>query len=180
MHRLPHEEENSLCYEICGSAMPELITKAIQDPDSLTYTEANLVIAGVPRTRKREIPHQSIQLNPNDRDLRHKALNAAQTEDEVAAHKTCLAKQSAESKACDAALESLAPGDAYLVKRAVNPPRPVPWQDCIMSLSGSAKTVASCGFTILYPKLKMPIVQLLKSGWKDTYLTHRIKLGSST
>jgi hypothetical protein len=95
-----------------------------------------------------------MRLNPNDKDLCHKALNAAQTEDEVAAYKTCLAKQSAESKACDAALESLAPGDAYLVKRAVNPPRPVPWQDHIMSLSGSAKTLAPCGFTILYPKVK--------------------------
>ena len=37
LQRLPREEEDALCYDICGSTMSELVTKAIQDPDSLVY-----------------------------------------------------------------------------------------------------------------------------------------------
>ncbi|KAJ4135109.1 hypothetical protein NW768_004726 [Fusarium equiseti] len=154
LQRLPREEEDSLCYDICGSTMSELVTKALQDPASLTYTEADLVITGVPRNRDSNMLQQSRRLRGTDKGLYYKALNAAKTEDEVAALKSCQTKQFEEQDACDASREALDSYDTHLVKKALNQNRPVRWQEHIMSLSGSTKTRAPCGFVVLYPKDK--------------------------
>ncbi|CAG7559984.1 unnamed protein product [Fusarium equiseti] len=152
LQRPPQEEEDSLCYDICGSTMSELVTKARRDPASLTYTEADLVIAGVPRNRDSDMLQQSRRLRGAEKDLYYKALNAAKTEDEVAALKFCQAKQFEKQDACDASREALDSSDTHLVKKALNQNRPVQWQEHIMSLSGSTKTRAPCGFVVFYPK----------------------------
>ena len=125
LQRPPQEEEDSLYYDICGSTISEIETKALQNPASLTYTEADLVIAGVPRNRDSDMLQRSRRLRGADKDVYYKPLNAAKTEDEVTALKYCQAKQFEEQDACDAAREALDSYDARLVKKALNQNRPV-------------------------------------------------------
>ncbi|RFN46289.1 hypothetical protein FIE12Z_9443 [Fusarium flagelliforme] len=173
LQRLPREEEDALCYDICGSTMSELVTKAIQDPDSLVYMEVNLLVAGLPRDRNRKMLQQSARLSKEDRDLHHKALEAAMTEDEAAARTVTRAKQLAKGKARDAADKALDVYDADIIRSgALKQIRGcVPWQEHIMSLSGSTKTRAPCGFVMFYPKDKDPECSAFK-GRLEEFVSH--------
>ncbi|KAL4728905.1 hypothetical protein ACLX1H_003307 [Fusarium chlamydosporum] len=149
--RPPREEEDSLCHDICGSTMSEIVTKALCDPDSLSYTEARLIASGVLSIRNSVMQQHSLRLRvKSDSDLRHEALTAATTKDEIAALEPCRAIQDANRKARDAAREALDGHDGQLIKRAAFRPHrgPLSWQEHIMSSSSSSKKVAPCGFVV--------------------------------
>ncbi|KAM0298790.1 hypothetical protein ACHAPM_008216 [Fusarium culmorum] len=149
LKRLPREEEDSLCHEIYGFTMSELVAKAVQDPDSLSYQESNLLTSTTLIGGKKEMPGESLRLVRADMDLRHRASKASMTVDEIAAEKAGWAKKSAQYSACNAAREALSGPDFLTIKNALVH---VPWQDHIMNSSASTKTLAPCGFVVFYPK----------------------------
>jgi hypothetical protein len=149
LQKPPREEEGSLCYDICGFTMSELIAKAIQDPDSLSYQEMDLIIKGVSSEKYKDMLDETARLVPADMDLWFEASNVAKTKDELAAVKVCWAKRSAIHDARQAAREALGSSDHFIIKRALIY---TPWQDHIMSSSASTKTLAPCGFVVFYPK----------------------------
>lgn len=173
LQRLPRKEEDALCHDICGSTMSELVTNAVQDPDSLVYMEVHLLVAGLPRDRNRKMLQQSVRLSKEDRDLHYKALEAALTEDEAAARTVTRAKQLANGKARDAADKALDVYDADIIRSgALKQVRGyVPWQEHIMSLSGSTKTRAHCGFVVFYPKDKDPECSAFKERLEE-FVSH--------
>ena len=81
----PTHEEDSLCRAACGLSYSELITKAIQNQDSLTANEARLVTAGVIPNQAGRLLDERLRLSPEERDLVHKANAAATTEEMKAA-----------------------------------------------------------------------------------------------
>ncbi|CAF3601625.1 unnamed protein product [Fusarium graminearum] len=146
----PHrEEEDSLCHDICGFTMPELVAKAVQYPNSLSYLETDLIVRGVSKDRNKKRLDEAMRLIPTDKDLWHKASNAATTEDEHVAKKTAWAKRNEQHNARNAASEIFDSSDSIIIKNVLTG---VPWQDHIMSSSASTKTLAPCGFVVFYPK----------------------------
>lgn len=60
-HRPSPEEEDKLCRAECGINMSELITKATNDGDSLTYTEARLLTGGLVPRQAEKLLHERIR-----------------------------------------------------------------------------------------------------------------------
>ncbi|KAF5238932.1 hypothetical protein FAUST_5269 [Fusarium austroamericanum] len=135
LERPSREEEESVCHEVCGLTAPELVAKAVQDPDSLSYREVDLIMRGFKK-------HKGIE------DLWRKAEKAAKTKDELAAEEACWPKRLAWSDARNAAREAYGTG-GYSIRRSL---MSVPWQDHIMNSSASTKTLAPSGFVVFYTK----------------------------
>src|ERR1700742_2334366 len=72
-HRPPPEEEDALCRTACGQSMSELVTKAIQKRDSLTWREAHLLSAGVIPNQAGRLLSELVRMSETDRDLTHQA-----------------------------------------------------------------------------------------------------------
>lgn len=103
--------------------MPELVAKAVQYPNSLSYLETDLIVRGVSKDRNKKRLDEAMRLIPTDKDLWHNARNAAS--------------------------EIFDSSDSIIIKNVLTG---VPWQDHIMSSSASTKTLAPCGFVVFYPK----------------------------
>lgn len=151
LERPSREEEESVCHDVCGLTASELIAKAVQDPDSLSYREVDLIMRGFKKHKGIEyMPwlDRISRYSPDDRDLWRKAEKAAKTKDELAAEEACWPKRLAWSDARNAAREAYGTG-GYSIRRSL---MSVPWQDHIINSSASTKTLAPSGFVVFYTK----------------------------
>ncbi|PHH89145.1 hypothetical protein CDD83_6596 [Cordyceps sp. RAO-2017] len=142
-HRPPVEEEDSLCREACGLSMGELITKAIQNEDSLSYEEARLVISGVFPNQSARLLHRRVRLSEADRDLTFQAEKAATTEDIYTARKNAKAVRDRWYQAHITASDTLDDDDSENVQHAMS----VPWQNHVLSLTDTSV----CGLVVFFP-----------------------------
>lgn len=122
--------------------MSELVTKAIENRDLLTYNEARLLTAGVIPGQAGRLLSERARLSAADRDLTHRAQAAATTEGIKAAQAHARAVTQRWNKAHSAALEFLNNDDLQNIKYALR----VPWQDHVLSLTGTAV----CGLVAFY------------------------------
>ncbi|CAH0057920.1 unnamed protein product [Clonostachys solani] len=146
LRRPPPEEEDARSRELCGSTMSELITKAIQNHESLTYQESTLVMARPKESYPGELLREKCRMSENDRDLLHKAMEAAPTADEVAAQKNAMGIQNLWREHNNAAYDALSAFDRALIKRAGH----IPWQDHIIGPEDPFRKIATCGFVVFY------------------------------
>ncbi|CAI6016576.1 unnamed protein product [Clonostachys chloroleuca] len=146
LRRPSREEEDASSRELCGSTMSELITKAIQNHESLTYQESKLVMGRPKESYPGEMLREKLRMSESDRDLLSKAMEAALTEDEVAAQTNAVAVQNLWRERSSAAWGALSDFDRALIKRAVH----IPWQDHIINLEDPIRKAATCGFVVFY------------------------------
>ncbi|GIK02189.1 hypothetical protein Aspvir_006234 [Aspergillus viridinutans] len=141
-HRPPAEEEDALCRSACGQSMSKLIAKAIHNGDALTYNEAHLLTAGVVRNQAGRLLAERVRLSAADRDLTHRAVAAAMTDEMKAARTSAQAVQHRWRTAQNAAAEALSDDDIRNIRYALH----VPWQDHVLSFPEA--TV--CGLVLFY------------------------------
>lgn len=141
-HRPPPEEEDALCRTACGQSMSELVTKAIQNGDSLTYNEAHLLTAGVVPNQAGRLLTERARLSAADRDLTHRANAAATTEEMKTAQASAQAVQQRWNVAQSAAFKSLNDDDIRNIRYAMR----VPWQEHVLGITDT--TV--CGLVIFF------------------------------
>ncbi|KND88574.1 hypothetical protein TOPH_06751 [Tolypocladium ophioglossoides CBS 100239] len=144
-HRPPPEEEDALCRDACGLSMSELLTKAVQNGDSLSYQEARLVTAGVLLKQAGSLFGERMKLSETDRYLSLEAEEAVKTEEMVAAQKNAWAVEFRWHAAERAARETLNNQDYRNIKFAMH----VLWQEHVLSLTET--TV--CGLVLFFPKM---------------------------
>ncbi|GFF53059.1 LOW QUALITY PROTEIN: hypothetical protein IFM46972_09688 [Aspergillus udagawae] len=114
--------------------MSKLIAKAIHNGDALTYNEAHLLTAGV--------PDGSWLNGAADRDLTHRVVAAAMTDEMKAARTSAQAVQHRWHIAQNAAAEALSDDDVRNIRYAMR----VPWQEDVLSFPEA--TV--CGLVLFY------------------------------
>ena len=139
-HRPPPEEEDALCRTACGQSMTELVTKAIQNGDSLTWKEAHLLSAGVVPNQAGRLLSERVRMSKTDRDLTHRAAAAATTEEMEVAQGNARAVLTRFHAAKGEALKFLKDSDMQNIKYAMT----VPWQEHVLGL---AETTV-CGLVI--------------------------------
>ncbi|KAL2811008.1 hypothetical protein BJX63DRAFT_444413 [Aspergillus granulosus] len=170
-HRPPQEEENTLCRNVCGLSMDELVAKAINsnsnnnnndDDDGprtshslsltlpLSHEEARLLSAGVIRVVQNQgfkILSEVARLSPEDRDLKGRAMQAATTDDIRVANQVAWRVLGQWRRAQDAATETLNADDIRNIKVASK----VPWQEhALQSSSTSAEVGGRFGLVVFY------------------------------
>lgn len=144
-HRPPPEEEDSLCRAACGLSFSKLVTKAIQNPDSLTYNEGHLLTAGVVPNQAGRLLSERVRLSPEDRDLVHRANAAATTEDLKAARVNAQTVNGRRIAAKTAAMDTCTDDDMRNIRYALR----VPWQQHVLDLTETSV----CGFVIYFLEL---------------------------
>jgi hypothetical protein len=146
LRRPAREEEDASSRELCGSTMSELITKAIQNHESLTYQESKLVMGRPKESYIGEMLDEKLRMSEDDRDLLSKAMEAALTADEVVAQTNAFAIQNLWREHQNAAWDAFSDFDRALIKRALH----IPWQDHIIGLEDPIRKTATCGFVVFY------------------------------
>ncbi|KAL3441886.1 hypothetical protein BJX65DRAFT_287948 [Aspergillus insuetus] len=155
--RPPPEEEDALCQGACGLSMDELIAKAnnsgvhdtkdtnehINNYDSLALTdlplseiEARILtvgVAGAVQKRTLEFINEWARLSPDDRDIKQRAMKAAETDDVRAARKVAAGVQKRWSDVRHAAHEALNDDDTRNIRAAMK----VPWQGHVLKGGGA-------------------------------------------
>ncbi|KAA8652734.1 hypothetical protein EYZ11_013039 [Aspergillus tanneri] len=142
-HRPPEEEENALCQKACGQSMSELVSRAVQNGDSLSYNEAHLLTAGVIPNQAGRLLSEQARLSAADRDLTHRAMEAAMTEQMKTARASAQAVQKRWNLARTAAFESLNSDDVRNIQYSFR----VPWQEHILAIPGTT----ACGLVVFFP-----------------------------
>jgi hypothetical protein len=141
--RPPQQEEDDLCRNRCGLSFSEVVSKATRNRDSLTYQEAHLVVAGVVDGQVGRLLNERVRLGEADRDLTHKASDAATTQDLKDAQANARAVDQKLSDASAAASNFLNDDDQRNIRYAMH----VPWQEHVLSLTEAAV----CGLVIFFP-----------------------------
>lgn len=144
LHRPPQEEEDARCRDACGLTFSQLVTKAVEHSESLTFKESTIVFRGV--TAGLSFGHR-MRLSEAEKDLSHRAEAAAKTEDEVVAQKNALAAQQRWRVPQSAALKAFTSQDMQLVKKALH----VPWQQHVIESGDVNRDKAVCGLVLFHP-----------------------------
>lgn len=141
-NRPPPEEEDSLCRAACGLSFSELITKAIQNSDSLTYKEGHLVTAGVVPNQAGRLLDERMRLSPEERDLLHRANAAATTDHLKTAKENARTVNGRRHNAKSAAMKACTNNDLRNIRYALQ----VPWQQHVLDLTETSV----CGLVIYF------------------------------
>lgn len=138
-HRPSPGEEDGLCRAACGLNMSELITKATNDGDSLTYTEARLLTGGLVPRQAEKLLHERMRMSESDRDLTHRAIDAATTWEMKAAQTSAHRVRRQRHVVSSAAYQSMNDEDRKNITFAMR----VPWQEHVLGLN-----VLVCGLVV--------------------------------
>ncbi|GIK05518.1 hypothetical protein Aspvir_009631 [Aspergillus viridinutans] len=142
--RPPPEEEDALCRRACGQSLSELVRKAIQNGDSLTYKESVILATGVDSSENERLWREAARLSAADRELLERAMTAATTEEMKRARESAHAIMKRWVVAQCEAEKSLSDHDVRNIQFALR----VPWQEHILSLN----QMAVCGLLVFFPK----------------------------
>lgn len=127
-HRPPGPEEEKRCRQACGLTFSELVRKAIDQRDSLSYHEAVLLVGGfIPGEAGRWLRYRS-RLSEADQYLLHAAIDMAWTEEMREARANAHAVQKQGLQASSAAAKFLNDDDMRNNRLAMI----VPWQEQVL------------------------------------------------
>jgi hypothetical protein len=180
------EVQDSHYRKVCVLTWSELITKAVQDPGSISYFEASLLITPAVGP---DLSLQRYRMSKADLDLLDNAVEAALTEEEIAARQISLDMKGFWDQQSRNAKKTLGNYDRQIIREAMT----VQWQEHVMGL-GDPK-LASCGFVTFHSKdLGWPVfkeqmetaircgfnfIPNVKTGVKDGFTLHHIEYGDS-
>lgn len=128
-HRPPGPEEDERCRQACGLTFSELVRKAIDHRDSLSYHEAGLLVGGlIPGEAGRWFRYR-LRLSEADQNLLHAAYDAAWTAELKEARANAHAVQKRCIQESSAAAKFLNDDDMRHNRLAMM----VPWQEQVLS-----------------------------------------------
>jgi hypothetical protein len=142
--RPPPEEEDALCRGRCGQSLSELIKKAIENGDSLTYKESVIIAAGVDSAQNERLIHEVARLSAADRELLQRARAAATTEEMKRAQENACNGMKRWETIQSKASKTLSDDDVRNIRFALR----VPWQEHVLSQT----QMAICGLLIFFPR----------------------------
>ncbi|EAW23443.1 uncharacterized protein NFIA_021520 [Aspergillus fischeri NRRL 181] len=109
------------------------------DTSPLTYNEAHLLTAGVVRNQAGRLLAERLRLSAADRDLTHRAVAAATTEEMKAAWTSAQAVQRRWNTTQNAAAEALSDDDIRNIRYAMR----VPWQEHVLRWRSRSRCMSS-------------------------------------
>ncbi|RKL15099.1 hypothetical protein BFJ70_g15561 [Fusarium oxysporum] len=127
----------------CGLTRSELIAKAVQDPGSLSYFEASLIITPA---MDPGLSLQRHRVSKIELYLLDTVLEAVLTKEEIAARQISLDMKGFWDQQSGNAKETRRDNDRQIIEETMT----VQWQEYIMGLSDHK--LASCGFVIFHSK----------------------------
>ncbi|KAL4888482.1 hypothetical protein BDV59DRAFT_211090 [Aspergillus ambiguus] len=129
-HRPPGPEEDEQCQQACGLTFTELVRKAIDQRDSLSYHEAVLLLGELIPGEAGQWLRYRLRLSEADQDLLHTAIDTAWTEEMREARANAHAVQTRGLQASSAAAKFLNDDDIRHIRLAMM----VPWQEQVLSV----------------------------------------------
>lgn len=142
--RPPPEEEDALCRGRCGQSLSELIKRAIENGDSLTYKESVIIAAGVDSAQNERLIHEAARLSATDCELWQRARAAATTEEMKRAQENARNVMKRWGNIQSEASKTLSNDDVRNIQFALR----VPWQEHVLSQTQTA----ICGLLIFFPR----------------------------